>query len=62
MYTIDIHKSKLIHTQIQFHIKLIRTESKSIIADQDRVILKLYSTKYIKHNKTNCLHASTTMA
>jgi hypothetical protein len=43
-------------------MKLIRTESKSIIADQDRVILKLYSTKYIKHNKTDCLHASTTMA
>jgi hypothetical protein len=38
-----------------FHIKLIRTESKSIIADQDRVILKLYSTKYTKHNKTNCM-------
>jgi hypothetical protein len=41
--------------------KLIRTESKSIIADQDRVILKLYSAKYTKYNKTNCVHASTTM-
>jgi hypothetical protein len=48
-----------------FRYENTAAESKSIIADQDRVILKLlklYSTKYTKHNKTNCLHTSTTMA